>query len=42
MTVEQGIQHETLVAVIKTNASGNYLFGGVSGGNYLVKAKMSI
>lgn len=42
VTVEQGIQHETLVAVTKTNASGNYLFGGVSGGNYLVKAKMSI
>lgn len=42
VTGEQGVQRETLVAVTKTNAAGQYLFGGVTGGNYLVKAKMSI
>ena len=32
---------EFLLASTKTNASGNYLFGGVTGGEYLVKAKVS-
>ena len=32
---------ETLVATTKTNAEGKYLFGGVSGGQYLVKAKLN-
>ncbi len=31
---------ETLVATTKTNAVGKYLFGGVTGGEYLVKAKL--
>lgn len=31
---------EKLVATTKTNAEGKYLFGGVVGGQYLVKAKM--
>lgn len=31
---------ETLIAVTKTNAEGKYLFGGVVGGQYLVKAKL--
>ena len=31
---------ETLVAATKTNAAGKYLFGGVTGGEYLVKAKL--
>lgn len=39
---ELGVKRETLVAVTKTNAAGQYLFGGVIGGNYLVKAKMSV
>lgn len=34
------VSQETLVAVTKTNAAGKYLFGGVSGGKYLVKAKL--
>ena len=33
--------HETLVATTKTNSAGNYLFGDVSGGQYLVKAKLN-
>ena len=32
---------ETLIASTKTNATGNYLFGGVTEGQYLVKAKIS-
>lgn len=32
---------ERLVSVTKTNEEGKYLFGGVAGGQYLVKAKMS-
>ena len=32
---------EFLLASTKTNAVGNYLFGGVAGGEYLVKAKVS-
>lgn len=31
---------EQLVAVTKTNTAGKYLFGGVAGGQYLVKAKL--
>ena len=31
---------ETLIATTKTNAEGQYLFGGVIGGQYLVKAKL--
>lgn len=34
--------NETLVATTKTNAAGKYLFGGVTAGNYLVKAKQSV
>lgn len=37
-----GTVTETLVATTKTNAEGKYLFGGVDGGEYLVKAKMSL
>ncbi|WP_130870349.1 MSCRAMM family protein [Intestinimonas massiliensis (ex Afouda et al. 2020)] len=33
-------QVETLVATTKTNAQGMYLFGGVTAGQYLVKAKL--
>lgn len=36
-----GDTRETLVATTKTNAAGKYLFGGVTGGAYLVKAKLS-
>ena len=32
---------ETLLATTKTNATGNYLFGGVASGQYLVKAKLN-
>lgn len=35
-----GVTRELLVATTKTNSTGNYLFGGVVGGNYLVKAKL--
>lgn len=35
-----GITQELLVATTKTNSAGKYLFGGVTGGNYLVKAKL--
>ena len=31
---------ELLVATTKTNEAGKYLFGGVVGGEYVVKAKM--
>ena len=31
---------ETLIVTTKTNTEGKYLFGGVVGGQYLVKAKM--
>lgn len=31
---------ETLIATTKTNAEGKYLFGGMIGGQYLVKAKL--
>lgn len=39
-TTVGGITQERLVAVTKTNTAGKYLFGGVVGGNYLVKAKL--
>ena len=35
-----GVSQEQLVAVTKTNTAGQYLFGGVTGGEYLVKAKL--
>lgn len=38
---EDGSQKEVLVATTKTNGAGKYLFGGVNGGQYLVKAKMN-
>ena len=41
LTQDQGVTHETLIAVTKTNAAGQYLFGGVTGGSYMVKAKMN-
>ena len=39
---EAGATQEVLVASTKTNDAGQYLFGGVAAGNYLVKAKMSV
>ncbi|MFI3230926.1 MAG: carboxypeptidase-like regulatory domain-containing protein [bacterium] len=38
---ETGQITETLVAVTKTNAQGEYLFGGLSQGDYVVKAKQN-
>ena len=38
---EDGTVREMLVATTKTNQAGQYLFGGVSGGQYIVKAKMN-
>lgn len=35
-----GVTKEMLIATTKTNAAGKYLFGGVGGGKYLVKAKL--
>lgn len=40
VTGEGDLQTETLVATTKTNAQGMYLFGGVTAGQYLVKAKL--
>ena len=40
VTVTSGVRQEKLVAVTKTNTAGKYLFGGVTGGEYLVKAKL--
>lgn len=40
-TDAEGKQKEILIATSKTNTSGMYLFGGVTEGNYIVKAKMS-
>lgn len=40
-TVQDGTAvKERLVAVTKTNDAGKYLFGGVTGGSYMVKAKL--
>lgn len=36
-----GVTTEQLIAGTKTNAEGKYLFGGVTDGQYLVKAKVS-
>lgn len=38
---EDGKVKENLVSTTKTNSAGKYLFGGVLGGNYLVKAKQN-
>ena len=37
---QTGAVTETLVSTTKTNIEGKYLFGGVSGGQYMVKAKL--
>ena len=41
VTGEGAARIETLIAATKTNAEGKYLFGGVTGGQYIVKAKQS-
>lgn len=41
MITEGTTTRELLLASTKTNSTGNYLFGGVTGGQYLVKAKVS-
>ncbi len=38
---ENGTTDESLIARTKTNAQGQYLFGNVGTGNYVVKAKMN-
>lgn len=40
VTTVAGVTQELLVATTKTNSTGNYLFGGVVKGEYLVKAKL--
>ena len=35
-----GVSQELLIATTKTNDAGKFLFGGVTGGEYLVKAKL--
>lgn len=40
VTTVAGVKQELLVATTKTNSTGKYLFGGVAGGEYLVKAKL--
>lgn len=40
VVTEGGVTKEMLVATTKTNSAGKYLFGGVLGGEYLVKAKL--
>lgn len=40
VTTVAGVKQELLVATTKTNSMGKYLFGGVAGGEYLVKAKL--
>lgn len=40
VTGEMGSTKEKLIATTKTNAAGQYLFGGVASGEYLVKAKL--
>jgi uncharacterized protein with FMN-binding domain len=37
---QSGVTREQLVSVTKTNAAGQYLFGGVGAGSYVVKAKL--
>ena len=41
VTGEGAARVESLIAATKTNAEGKYLFGGVTGGKYIVKAKQS-
>lgn len=41
VTGEGAARVERLIAATKTNAEGKYLFGGVTGGKYIVKAKQS-
>lgn len=41
VTGEGSARIETLIATTKTNAEGKYLFGGVTVGQYIVKAKQS-
>lgn len=41
VTTVGGVTTEQLIAGTKTNAEGKYLFGGVTDGEYLVKAKVS-
>lgn len=41
VTGEGAARVERLIAATKTNAEGKYLFGGVTGGTYIVKAKQS-
>ena len=38
VTGEGAARVERLIAATKTNAEGKYLFGGVTGGTYIVKA----
>ena len=40
VTTVGGVTQEHLIAMTKTNTMGKYLFGGVTGGEYLVKAKL--
>ena len=40
VTLVDGVRQEKLIAVTKTNTAGKYLFGSVTGGEYLVKAKL--
>ena len=41
ITEAGGAKKEVLTAVTKTNGDGKYLFGGVAGGEYVVKAKLN-
>lgn len=41
VTTIGGVTTEQLIAGTKTNAEGKYLFGGVTDGQYLIKAKVS-
>lgn len=40
VTTDLGVTTETLVSATKTNTEGKYLFGGVTAGAYVVKAKL--
>lgn len=40
VTTVGDVTQEHLIAVTKTNTMGKYLFGDVTGGEYLVKAKL--
>lgn len=35
-----GVQTKTLIATTRTNSEGKYLFGGVTAGSYIIKAKL--